>query len=143
MKKYLYLFILLTLLITTAGWVRRTVTIDSQPQDAEIYLDRAFIGKTPCAHEFSYYGKHRLELVKEGYANYHTMLDLKGPLYEYFPLSFLSEVLVPWNINDQHFASYILEEGPTKKPVISPVIQAQPPLAPVQLEQIQEKAQSE
>lgn len=129
----------LFLSLALTGCVRRIVTIDSQPQGAQVYFDRKLIGQTPYAHEFLHYGVHRLELVKEGYANLNTTLKLKGPVYEYFPLSVFSELLIPWQITDEHSFAFKLEKGQTQKPVISPIEQPQPTLSSPQLERIEER----
>lgn len=139
MRKIFLITGVLFLAAATSGCVRRIVTIDSQPQGAEIYFDRKLIGQTPCTHEFLYYGSHHLELVKDGYGNVKTTLKLKGPFYEYFPLSVLSELLIPWEITDEHVFAFKLGKGETKKPVVSPIEQPQPPLPTPRLERIEEK----
>lgn len=115
------------------------VAIDSQPQGAAVYFDRKFIGETPCTYEFLYYGGHHLELVKEEYANLHTTLKLNGPFYEYFPFSVFSELLIPWQLTDEHSFNFKLEKGETQKPIISPIEQPQPSLPAPRLERIEEK----
>lgn len=139
MKRFFLSALVLLLLLAGAGCVRRIVTIDSQPQGAQVYFDRKLIGQTPYIHEFLYYGAHRLELVKEGYANLNTTLKLKGPVYEYFPLSVFSELLIPWQITDEHSFAFKLEKGQTRKPVISPIEQPQPTLPSPRLERIEER----
>jgi hypothetical protein len=139
MKKTFLIILILSLAAVSSGCVRRIVTIDSQPQGAEVYFDRKLIGQTPCDFEFLYYGSHYLELVKEGYANFNSTLKLKGPFYEYFPLSMLAEALIPWQLTDQHTFSFNLEEGETEKPIVSPIEQPQPPLPALRLERVSER----
>ena len=138
MKKVFLITLSLSLVLALSGCVRRLVSIDSQPQGAEVYFDRNLIGQTPCTHEFLYYGRHHLELTKEGYANLRTTAKLNGPVYEYFPLSFFSEVVIPWEITDMHAFSFELEEGETKPAIISPITQPQPPLSEPKLERVNE-----
>ncbi len=137
MKKLFVASLILFVALQLCGCVRRIVTIESQPEGAQVYFDRKLIGRTPCSHEFLYYGTHRLELVKEGYTNLQSRPELKGPVYEYFPLSFFSEVLVPWQITDAHNFTFKLEKGQSKEPVISPVEQPQTPLPSARLERIE------
>ena len=139
MKKVFLITFALVLMVAVSGCVRRIVTIDSSPQGVQVYFDRKLIGQTPCTHEFLYYGGHHLELVKEGYANFNTTLKLKGPVYEYFPLSVFSELLIPWDITNEHNFTFKLEEGQTKKPVISPIEQPQPSLPTPRLERIEKR----
>ena len=138
MKRIFLITLALSTALVLSGCVRRLVCIDSQPQGAEVYFDRKLIGQTPCTHEFLYYGSHHLELAKDSYANVRTAVKLKGPVYEYFPLSFFSEVLIPWEILDQHAFSFELEKGETKQAIISPITQPQSPLPSPQLERMNE-----
>ncbi len=128
----------LFLSLALTGCVRRIVTIDSQPPAALVYFDRKLIGETPCTHEFLYYGSHHLELVKEGHVNIRTVLNLKGPFYEYFPLSFFTEVLIPWQITNEHNYNFTLERGEAEKPIISVIEEPQPSLPSPRLERITE-----
>lgn len=136
MKRIMLLFLACILALMSSGCVRRIVSIDSQPQGADIYFDRKLIGKTPFRHEFLYYGGHHLELVKKDYRNIQTTLKLKGPLYEFFPLSIFSELLIPWEITDMHAANYTLEKGEARPPIITPVKDPQAPLSPIRLEHL-------
>jgi len=143
MKRLFIISVMLFIALQASGCVRRIVTIESQPHGAEVYFNRKLIGQSPCNHEFLYYGTHRLELVKEGYANLHTTLKLKGPIYEYFPFCFFSEVLIPWQITDRHNFAFKLEKGQTEKPIISTIKQQQAPLPPVQLEIMEDRGEEE
>ena len=143
MQKVLYrlsfIVAALFLLAANSGCVRRIVTIESQPQGAQIYFDRKLIGETPCTHEFLFYGSHHLELAKDGYANVYTAVKLKGPFYEYFPFCVFSELLIPWQLIDEHSFDFKLEKGESREPVVSPITQPQPPLADTQLEQMEQR----
>lgn len=138
MKKPFLITLVLFLALTSTGCVRRIVTIDSKPQGAQVYFGRKLVGETPCAHEFLYYGTHYLELVKEDCANLKTTVKLKGSFYEYFPLSIFSELLIPWEITDEHSFTFKLEQGESEKPVISPIEQPQPALSAPRLERIEQ-----
>jgi len=113
------------------------VSIDSQPQGADVYIDRKLVGQTPCMHEFLYYGGHHIELTKKDHNNLRTTLKLKAPIYEYFPISIFSELLIPWEIVDMHVASYKLEKGQRQKPIITPVEKPQPDLPSAELDYIE------
>ena len=131
--------VVLFFMLINCGCVRRLVTIDSQPQGAQVYFDRRTIGETPCTYEFTYYGDHYLELAKDGHANFNTVIKLRGPFYEYFPFSFFSELLIPWELTDEHNFSFNLQPGETRKPVITPIEQPQISLPAPKLERIKEK----
>ncbi len=93
----------------TTGCVTRKYTIDSQPQGALVYRDGKPIGTTPVDDYFVFYGKYRFTLVKDGYETLHVEQKIPAPWYEYLPLDFVSENLVPWEIKDVHRFSYALQ----------------------------------
>ncbi len=97
------------LALGTTGCVTRKYTIDSQPQGALVYRDGKPIGTTPVDDYFVFYGKYRFTLVKDGYETLHVEQKIPAPWYEYLPLDFVSENLVPWEIKDVHRFSYALQ----------------------------------
>ncbi len=92
-----------------SGCVTRKFTIDSMPQGALVYRDGKPIGTTPVDDYFVFHGKYRFTLVKDGYETLHVEQNIPAPWYEYAPLDFISENLVPWDIKDIHRFSYKLE----------------------------------
>jgi hypothetical protein len=117
LKKYAWCLVLFTILL--AGCVKRIVTLETNPAQAEVYLNYKKVGTTPCQVEFSDYGTHYIEIVKTGYENIRQPLKLKAPLYEFFPLNFICEVIVPWELKDEHHFSFDLKAGESKLPNIA------------------------
>jgi hypothetical protein len=83
------------------GCVQRRMTIRSDPPGALVYVDDYQIGTTPVSHDFVYYGTRKIRLVKDGYETLTVRQPFPLPWYEYFPLDFVSENLVPWEIRDE------------------------------------------
>lgn len=44
------------------------VKVDSVPEGADVYIDSAYIGKTPCEHSVTY-GDHKIFITKDGYVD--------------------------------------------------------------------------
>lgn len=96
--------------ILLAGCVERRIYIYSDPPGADVYLDGEFVGQTredghpdgPFYVNFIYYGSHDYQLRKPGYATRSGTVQLIAPWYEYPPMDFVAEVLVPWKIVDEH-----------------------------------------
>jgi hypothetical protein len=115
--------ILLSLLIglfsylSLSGCVLRSLTIDSEPSGATVYLDNEpiAVGETPVTTSFTYYGTRKIRLEKtdgEGRLLYERIIvyeRIKRPLYQVFPLDFFSEVLLPVTLKDEHYLYYELE----------------------------------
>lgn len=53
-----------------------SLSIGSQPAEAEAYLDGALVGTTPCIGEGLSYGRHELKVVKAGYRTYAQGVDI-------------------------------------------------------------------
>ena len=66
------------------------------------------IGTTPCSTDFIYYGTREIRLVKPGYETLTVDQPIPVPWYEIPPLDFMSENLVPREIQDYRTLSYNL-----------------------------------
>lgn len=81
-----------------------------------VYVDDEPVGESPVTVPFTYYGTRKITIEKLDVQ--HRLLferkvvfeNIKTPIYEYFPLDFFSEVLLPFKLEDKHTLSYELEE---------------------------------
>lgn len=91
-----------------AGCVQRRMTIRSNPPGALVYVDDqpTPIGTTPVSHDFIYYGTRKFRLVKDGYETLTVKRTIPTPWYQYVPLDFFAENLVPGEIRDQHYLDF-------------------------------------
>ncbi|GMU24615.1 MAG: hypothetical protein AMXMBFR13_46890 [Phycisphaerae bacterium] len=96
-------------LLLTAGCVRRTVTINTDPQGAVVTLNDEVVGTSPVSVDFTWYGDYDVILRKEGYETLKTHYRLDAPWYQIPPIDFVAETLVPVTIHDQHELSFALE----------------------------------
>jgi hypothetical protein len=99
---------LLVALALLSGCVQRTVIIESEPTDAEVFLDGKLVGNTPVTLDFTYYGNHQIRIVKEGYTTLIGTLSLKAPMYDKPGFDFFSENVVPWTMRNRHTAIFTL-----------------------------------
>lgn len=100
---------LFLVLIFCMGCVTRKYTIDSLPQGALVYKDGKPIGVTPMDDHFTYYGKYKFKLVKDGYEPLVVEQKIPAPWYQYPPLDFVAESLFPFEVHDIHRFTYGLE----------------------------------
>ncbi|MCG2683437.1 MAG: PEGA domain-containing protein [Planctomycetales bacterium] len=90
------------------GCVHRRMTVRTNPPGALLYVDDYEIGTTPVSTSFTYYGKRKIRLVKDGYETLTVMQDIPSPWYEVPPLDFVAENFVPGHIRDQRVLDYQL-----------------------------------
>lgn len=84
------------------------MTIHSNPPGALVYVDDYELGTTPISTNFTYYGKRKIRLVKDGYETKTVMQQVLPPWYQYFPLDFLTENFVPGEIRDTRTLTFNL-----------------------------------
>lgn len=95
--------------LLTTGCVQRRMTIRSNPPGALVYVDDYYIGTTPVSTDFIYYGKRKIRLVKDGYEILNVpKYNIPAPWYEVFPLEFVSENVIPWEIRDERVLDFQL-----------------------------------
>jgi hypothetical protein len=116
----------LCLLFPAAGCaVQRELVVTSDPPGAIVRLDETIVGTTPYRNTFQDYGSRRLTLYRSGYRTTSEVVKISPPWYAYFPLDFISEVLIPVGWRDTHEFSFRLEPetGPAVEPDIGPVLE--------------------
>ena len=91
---------LLTLLCTTlaCGCVERTYTVLTNPPGAMLLENGHEVGPTPAIQGFRYFGKYRFTVFAPGYQTKVVDQPIRAPWYEYFPIDFVVENLLPWTI---------------------------------------------
>ncbi len=98
----------ITVLLVT-GCVQRRMTIRSNPPGALVYIDDYYIGTTPVSTDFTYYGKRKIRLVKDGYEILTVpKYNIPPTWYEVFPIEFVSENIIPWEIRDERSLDFQL-----------------------------------
>ena len=130
--------VIAVLLAGVAGCVQRRMTIRSNPPGALVYVDDYQIGTTPVSHDFVYYGTRKIRLVKDGYETLTVRQPIPLPWYEIFPLDFVSENLIPWEIRDERVIDLAMQPA-SSEPAESVAARAEqarlaagslPPVAP-------------
>src|SRR5262245_9269552 len=74
------------------GCVRRTLTINTEPPGALLWLNGREVGRTPIDVDFLYYGDYDIELVKEGFEPLVTNRRANAPWWDNMPLDFFAEI---------------------------------------------------
>ncbi len=110
------LLILVAIIFAFSGCVTRSITVETNPSNALVYLDNELIGESPVTVPFTYYGTRKIMIEKkdeDGLLTHERAIafeKIKAPTYEVFPLDLFSELLWPFKLKDDHVLSYNLVE---------------------------------
>jgi hypothetical protein len=92
-----------------AGCVEKRYVVLTDPPGAIVYENGKPIGATPLNRTFVYYGRYRLELKRDGYQTLVVDQPIRAPWYEWCPLDFVTENLLPWTVRDVRELRFSLE----------------------------------
>ncbi len=90
------------------GCVQRRLTIRSNPPGALVYIDNYEVGTTPVSTDYIYYGTRKIQLVRDGYETLTVKKWIAPPWYEFFPLDFVSENMIPFEIRDERAMDFAM-----------------------------------
>ena len=97
-----------------AGCVERQMIITTEPFAAVVFDEQGNgLSQTPADRSFTYYGKYRFKIVKDGYETAIVEEDVRPPWYEWLGLDFISENVIPWTIRDIRRFHYVLQPLPS------------------------------
>lgn len=86
---------------TLAGCVERRFVITTDPPGAIVIDEKGLpIGAAPVDRQWIYNGIYEFRLVKDGFQTQVVREHVAAKWYEYFPLDFFAENVVPWTIRD-------------------------------------------
>ena len=94
---------------SVGGCVRRTLTIQSDPTAALVYLNDEEVGRTPVTVDFTWYGDYDVLVRKEGFETLRTHRKISPPWYQVPPMDFVAEVLIPVTYHDRQLMDFVLE----------------------------------
>jgi hypothetical protein len=116
----------LSLLLAATGCVERRMVIltecpggcpGGKDLGAIVYDERDQpIGAAPVDKPFTYYGKYRFRLAKDGYETLVVEQPVRAPWNELPGLDFISENLLPWTIRDVRYFRYVLQPAQVRSP---------------------------
>jgi hypothetical protein len=108
-RKFCFFIVVLLIVPTLCGCVRRILTVRSNPPGANVYLDGKEIGRTPLTTNFDHYGKREFRIVKQGYETKTEVKPVRAPWYQWIGIDFVSEVLMPGKLTDHKFYEFDLQ----------------------------------
>jgi hypothetical protein len=100
--------LLIAAVLSQVACVQRRLTIRSNPPGALVYIDNYEIGVTPVSTDFIYYGSREIRLVKDGYETQTRLTKISAPWYQYVPIDFFAENVIPYEIRDERTLEFQL-----------------------------------
>ncbi|MGE0478887.1 MAG: PEGA domain-containing protein [Phycisphaerae bacterium] len=85
----------------TGGCVERIAKIETQPPGAIVVINDEEVGVSPVTFSFLWYGDYDIVVRKEGYETLKTHHRIEAPWYQYPPIDFVVETLIPATLRDQ------------------------------------------
>lgn len=85
------------------GCVQRTLTINTNPPGALVYLNDQEIGRTPVTRNFLWYGTYEVEIRKTGYDSIKTSAPVIAPWWQWVPFDLITEALPLEDHHDLRF----------------------------------------
>ena len=94
--------------ILLGGCVKRTIVIESNPPGAKVWINQRLAGVTPLSAEFITHGRYHFRLEKTGFRALEAREMVRAPVYQWIPLDFFFEYLIPFHLEDRHAFGYAL-----------------------------------
>jgi len=98
--------LLALLLLLVTGCVRRSLTVQSDPPGALVYLNGVEVGRTPMTRDFTWYGTYDVVLRKEGYDTLKTEGKVIAPWWQWVPIDLFAELLP---LHDRRELAYTMQ----------------------------------
>ncbi len=92
------------------GCIERTVSIQTEPDGALVYLNDEEVGRSPVRVPFTWYGDYDIVIRKTGYKTLQTNHRINTPWYQIPGIDVITECLVPFTVHDDRVLdTFILE----------------------------------
>ena len=127
MKRFDIFWIFLCVLIST-GCVKRSIIIQTDPPAANVWINEHLMGRSPVTYEFITHGRYKFQIEKNGFQPIVVREMVRAPIYQWIPLDFIFEWMVPVHLEDKHSFRYVLRTQPPAE-----AVQSEPPLDKEQL----------
>ena len=85
--------LLLVILSTSMGCVRRTLKISSTPPGALVWVNHREVGRTPLEIDFTYYGHYDVQVTRDGSEPIITTAQANPPVWDVIGLDLVFEVM--------------------------------------------------
>jgi hypothetical protein len=109
MRRFLGFLLIAACAGFASGCVEQRYVVTTDPPGAAVLRNGQLLGQSPVDDHFVYYGTYHFTLIMDGYDALQVDQEIPPPWYEYFPLDFFSEDIIPWKIVDVRRFHYKLQ----------------------------------
>lgn len=112
---------LLCCVALATGCIERTITIETEPDDATVFLNDQEVGRSPVQVPFTWYGDYDLIIRKKGYQTIHTHHRVRTPWYQFPLIDIITECMIPFTVHDDRVLdTFVLtpRQDPTKEALL-------------------------
>jgi hypothetical protein len=106
-------------LAAVAGCVEQTMTINTDPPGALVYLNGQEVGRTPIKRDFEWYGNYDIQVRKDGYDPILTHRWVIAPWYLWAPIDLFAQ-LSPMHFHDRQKLNFVMT--PTTRQAVNPAL---------------------
>lgn len=97
--------------LLSTGCLERTIEVSTSPPGAEVYVNDAYIGRTPTTTGFEFYGQYDVRIRKDGYEPISTNRNASMPLWELPPID-LAASAVPITLPNEQRWDFEMQPSP-------------------------------
>jgi hypothetical protein len=108
-------------LLLAPGCVEPTLSIDSNPPGALVYLNDQEVGRTPLERDFNWYGDYDIQIRQDGYQTLQTHQMLAAPAWNWVPFDLIA-YLMPFTLKDHKTLHYTLQPVDPSKDQPAPLV---------------------
>ncbi len=101
--------------VMLSGCVKRMIVVESDPPGATVWINEHLIGKAPVNHEFITHGRYLFRLRKPGFRERVTREMVRAPWFQWIPIDFVTENLLPIRFKDIHRFRFTLTPQPPEE----------------------------
>lgn len=102
------------LLVPISGCIERTVSINTEPEGATVFLNDQEVGKSPVKVPFTWYGDYDIIVRKPGYKTVHTNRRIDAPWYQWPGIDLVTECMIPFTVHDDRVVDTLVLEQQTR-----------------------------
>jgi hypothetical protein len=97
--------------LVASSCVEQTLSIDSNPPGALVFLNDQEVGRTPIHRDFEWHGDYDVQVRKDGYQTLRTHAIVVAPWWNWMPFDLVCDLL-PYHYHELQKLNFTLDPMP-------------------------------